>query len=111
MLRPKLNYRTPAINHSATVIAELEQLVEALYMGMGPSTPQPLPKTASCLTEFKQGLKGSYIEMVTTTPMRSSVADSAEIMWRNLTLERSFPDKTYHMVRDVCRSCSCNPGV
>ncbi|RLN86199.1 hypothetical protein BBJ28_00016087 [Nothophytophthora sp. Chile5] len=88
------------MDNSRPIIAELEKLVENLYLDsrtVFESTQQP--PAISCDMQIKQdSRRGKTIEFVTTTPMACSMHDASEIIWEELTTHREYPDKFYHFV-------------
>ncbi|RLN47542.1 hypothetical protein BBJ28_00002937 [Nothophytophthora sp. Chile5] len=89
------------MDNSRPIIAELEKLVENLYLDSRTVFKSTLqPPAISCDMQIKQdSRRGKTIEFVTTTPMACSMQEASDIIWEELTIHREYPDKFYHFNR------------
>lgn len=103
VLDAKPVYRSRVVLDCApSVLGELEKQVEALYIGMDRRSPPALPPSVSSTTDIlRTKAHGHTIQVVTTTPMSCSMEEAAQILWRNMTIKREYPDKSYNFVSVV----------
>ncbi|KAG3138763.1 hypothetical protein PC128_g25502 [Phytophthora cactorum] len=82
--------------------SELEEVVRRMYKEVNAQSKENKPTTAiSCDMRIKHDARrGKMVELVTTTPMSCSVEDATEIVWKELTTSRDYPDKVYKYMRN-----------
>lgn len=85
---------------NAEILAELEETVQRMYKEAKAEVKETKPSPAiSCDMRIKHDARrGKMIEFVTTTPMSCSVEDATEILWKELTTYRDYPDEVYQCV-------------
>ncbi|KAE8983041.1 hypothetical protein PR001_g22967 [Phytophthora rubi] len=83
------------------VLAELETLVQGLYKEWKAKFHSPTQSPAiSCDMRTKEDpQRGKMIEFITTTPMSCPVKKAGEILWKELTTYREYPDKVYKYMK------------
>lgn len=93
-------FRSPVVLDCAPdTLGMLEKQVEAMYISMERRKPPALPPAVSSTTEIlRSKTHGHTIQVVTTTPMSCSVEEAGRILWREMTVKREYPDKSYSFV-------------
>ncbi|KAL4145115.1 hypothetical protein PRNP1_012849 [Phytophthora ramorum] len=89
-----------ADNNNA-ILKELEATVKRLYVeSKSKFTRTNQCPAISCDMKIKHDARrGKLIEFVTTTPMSCSVGEANEILWKELTTFREYPDKVYKYMK------------
>ncbi|OWY95596.1 hypothetical protein PHMEG_00034358 [Phytophthora megakarya] len=91
----------PLAEDNKAVLTELEERVQRLYKefkSQFTATSQSLAIT--CDMKVKQDpIKGKMIEFITSTPMSCCEEEASEIMWKELTMYRDYPYKTYNYMK------------
>ncbi|KAF1788558.1 hypothetical protein GQ600_18388 [Phytophthora cactorum] len=92
------------------VVAELEQVVQRMYKEdkFQSKVNKPTPAISCDMRIKHDARRGKMVEFVTTTPMSCSLEDATEIVWKELTTYREYPDKVYKCVRDKTNSQAKN---
>ncbi|KAL3670895.1 hypothetical protein V7S43_004080 [Phytophthora oleae] len=88
-------------DETMTIISQLEKSVETLYLTSNSVFPPDLPETISCNTRVKRSsdMNGNCIEIITTTPVSSSLNFAADVVWKDLNVKSQDPERIYSFIR------------
>jgi hypothetical protein len=93
-------------DQSKPILAELEKRVQQMYQEADAKfkTSSQSPGISCDMRIKHDARRGKMVEFVTTTPMVCSVDEASDILWKELTMYREYPDKEYKFVRlgEIC---------
>ncbi|RLN49703.1 hypothetical protein BBJ28_00005025 [Nothophytophthora sp. Chile5] len=97
---PTARHPLADIDDSVLVMSELEAMVEGLYLDSSSVfRSKVLPSISSNLMVRDDIRRGKTVEITTTTPMSCSMEAAGALLWKDLTTQREYVDKTIRFVR------------
>ncbi|KAL3670957.1 hypothetical protein V7S43_004142 [Phytophthora oleae] len=89
----------PVADTSASMIGELEKMVEGLYLDSAAVFQRDYTPSASTLRIIQEPTRGRVFEITASTSLQCSIQEASEMLWRDLLTVRKHNDKFYHFFR------------